>query len=480
MHKDHANRNKRNTLATSIMVALGFLAGVTGYTYKDMILSTAPADTAQNKCLECSAFGEVDNTSLLHASMMRFLEINKLPAAPVLLVSPPSESEERYVKKVSFSSSFPAPETDICLPSEIDVAKTHTIQPRQAAWSVVKRGDSLNRILKHNTDFTPQERQMLSRSIAKKINRFTLHPGDKLGFVKRKSGGVDVIYKGRYREDWYYISIDKAGLIESKRVLAPQWSEMTLKLPLIEGKTIAATVLKSEIPERIKDSIMMPLEGFESNWIRQSYTDDDYVEVRYIEAEINGVSINDYDVTDFLFSINGFLHHWVSFEYQPGFHGWYDRDGSPIISAKFLRHPVDEPRITSYFNYRRKHPVLGRVRPHVGVDYGMKIGTPIYAVADGKVALAGRNGGYGNTIVINHGEGVTTLYAHQSGFAKGMRAGIHVKKGQLIGYVGNTGISTGPHLHYEYRVHGKHVNPLTVKLPGYPVLSVDQLAMLKY
>ena len=121
--------------------------------------------------------------------------------------------------------------------------------------------------------------------------------------------------------------------------------------------------------------------------------------------------------------------------------------------------------ISSHFNLRRKHPILHKIRAHKGVDYAASRGTPIKATGDGKVILAGRKGGYGRTVIIQHGQKYTTLYAHLNKYGRGIRNGKRVRQGQIIGYIGSSGMATGPHLHYEFRVNGVHRNPLTVKLP---------------
>jgi murein DD-endopeptidase MepM/ murein hydrolase activator NlpD len=131
----------------------------------------------------------------------------------------------------------------------------------------------------------------------------------------------------------------------------------------------------------------------------------------------------------------------------------------------FLRAPVDFRRISSRFTKSRWHPVLGKKRPHRGVDYSAKIGTSIKASGDGKIIHRGKKGGYGRTVIIQHGQRYTTLYAHLSRYNKKAKLGTKVKQGQIIGYVGKSGLATGPHLHYEFRVNGVHRNPLTVKLP---------------
>ncbi len=114
---------------------------------------------------------------------------------------------------------------------------------------------------------------------------------------------------------------------------------------------------------------------------------------------------------------------------------------------------------------RRRHPILNTIRAHTGVDYAAPTGTPVRAPGDGKVVFRGRKGGYGNAIILQHAGGVTTLYGHLSGFARATREGRRVSQGEVIGFVGATGLATAPHLHYEYRINGKYMNPRTVRLP---------------
>ncbi|MGR8950548.1 MAG: OapA family protein [Gammaproteobacteria bacterium] len=154
----------------------------------------------------------------------------------------------------------------------------------------------------------------------------------------------------------------------------------------------------------------------------------------------------------------------VYYENDDGHVGYYSDDGRAMQRA-FLRTPVNFSRISSKFNLKRKHPVLNRIRAHKGVDYAAPHGTPIRATANGKVQFVGTKGGYGRTVIMQHGDSYSTLYAHMSRFGSGVKRGKRVQQGQTIGYVGKTGLATGPHLHYEFRINGIHRNPLTVKLP---------------
>ena len=140
---------------------------------------------------------------------------------------------------------------------------------------------------------------------------------------------------------------------------------------------------------------------------------------------------------------------------------YYDEKGKQV-EGFLLAKPVRGARITSRFTRRRWHPVLHKYRAHLGVDYGARRGTPIHAAGSGKIIYAGYSRGYGNMIKIRHSDGYVTLYAHQKKFRRGMRRGRYVKKGQVIGYVGSTGLSTGPHLHFGLYKNGRAINPLRV------------------
>jgi hypothetical protein len=136
---------------------------------------------------------------------------------------------------------------------------------------------------------------------------------------------------------------------------------------------------------------------------------------------------------------------------------------------------VEFTRVSSVFNPHRLHPILNLIRGHMGTDYAAPIGTPVHAAGDGRVAFEGVRGGYGNAIMLAHSNEVSTLYGHMSRFARDVHVGSHVQQGEVIGYVGMTGLATGPHLHYEYLVNGVHKDPQTVKLAGAEPLSADSM-----
>jgi len=159
---------------------------------------------------------------------------------------------------------------------------------------------------------------------------------------------------------------------------------------------------------------------------------------------------------------------------QEGRLGYYDLDGVPLRKM-FLRSPLKFSRVTSRFSHSRFHPVLKKRMPHYGVDYGAPTGTPAHVTADGVVTLAGRNGGGGNMVRVRHPNGYETNYLHLSRYGAGIRSGVRVSQGQVVGYVGSTGLSTGPHLDYRVRHHGSWINPLSISSPPVKPLEANRL-----
>ena len=166
------------------------------------------------------------------------------------------------------------------------------------------------------------------------------------------------------------------------------------------------------------------------------------------------------------------------FKAKDGTEGYFSQAGEAMKKA-FLIAPLNFTKVSSRFNLARMHPVLNRIRAHKGVDYAAPMGTAVRAVANGRIDFAGQQSGYGNVLVLKHGERYTTLYGHLMKFASGVSRGDTVKQGQLIGYVGMSGLATGPHLHYEFRINGAHVDPLTVKLPRAIPLDKKYLASFR-
>ncbi len=187
--------------------------------------------------------------------------------------------------------------------------------------------------------------------------------------------------------------------------------------------------------------------------------------VTYEEIWRDGTYLHDGQIEAAEFVNHGRTFRAVRYADPDGHAQYYTPEGHSLHKA-FLRAPVEFSRVSSRFNSARRHPILNLIRAHKGVDYAAPIGTPVHAAGDGHIRMAGRLGGYGNCIEIEHSRSIVTLYGHLSRFARGAHVGAHVAQGTIIGYVGMTGLATGPHLHYEYRVNGVFKNPQTVSLPA--------------
>ena len=197
--------------------------------------------------------------------------------------------------------------------------------------------------------------------------------------------------------------------------------------------------------------------------------------VLYQKVQRQGHPIVDGPILAAEFRAGSKVYRVVRYTDHKGQTGYYTPDGLSIKKA-LMRAPISYSRISSGFSLHRKHPILGFTRAHQGVDYAAPIGTPIKAAGDGRVTFVGIKGGYGKCVTIDHGGGYSTLYGHLSRFKPGTHSGLHVKQEQVIGYVGMTGLATGPHLHFEVRINGVPRNPRTVKLPDTAPVPTQYLA----
>jgi murein DD-endopeptidase MepM/ murein hydrolase activator NlpD len=190
----------------------------------------------------------------------------------------------------------------------------------------------------------------------------------------------------------------------------------------------------------------------------------DRFSVVYEEIYAKGKKIKGGDILAAEFVNRGEKYRAVRFIDKHGDANYYTPQGRSLRKG-FMRNPVDFARVSSHFNLRRLHPILHTIRAHKGVDYGASIGTPIKATGDGVISFYGNKSGYGRVATVKHRGGVETLYAHLSRFKSDLKVGSKVRMGQVIGYVGMSGLATAPHLHYEFRIDGIHKNPMTVALP---------------
>jgi murein DD-endopeptidase MepM/ murein hydrolase activator NlpD len=246
------------------------------------------------------------------------------------------------------------------------------------------------------------------------------------------------------------------------------------------GATIDSSLFQAAEAAAISDAVALKLANvfaWDIDFVLDIREGDRFTAV-YEQVYQDGKYLHDGEVLAAEFVNGGKIYRAVRFTSDDGAVGYYNPDGKPMRKA-FLRAPVDFTRVSSVFNPSRRHPILNIIRGHMGTDYAAPTGTPIHAAGDGRVSFEGTRGGYGNAIVLLHTNSVSTLYGHMSRFARGIHLGSRVNQGEIIGYVGMTGLATGPHLHYEYLMNGVHMNPQTVRLPGAEPLRADSMVKFR-
>ena len=355
----------------------------------------------------------------------------------------------------------------------LDAAEAEALRsPGTPVELKVRRGDALSSLLSgagvRNADWLALAKL---GGIASKLNR--LHPGDVL---RLRLEGSELLR--------LELALDEMTTLVVERQEDQGFSQHVLERPhRLEQRhasgEIQDSLYLSALQMGLTDRMIMQLANifaWDIDFERDVRTGDRLV-VLY-EQPVD--SRNGQDVGDAEVLAATYIQARKSFEavyYAPskGEPGYFNAEGRPMKKA-FLRTPVEFSRISSRFSKGRKHPILNTIRAHRGVDYAAGHGTPIRATGDGRVVHAGTKGGYGRTVIIEHGGKYRTLYAHMSRYGHAIGAGTRVRQGQIIGYVGSSGLATGPHLHYEFHVHGNHVDPLSVKLPAADPLPKDQIA----
>ena len=322
----------------------------------------------------------------------------------------------------------------------------------------VKSGDNLALIFKRKR-LSPQ---MLYNIMALGENTAILkniRPGQEIRFLF-EDGEFEALQYDVDLTDTLYIK--KLGDIYSADLLE---KELETRVKTASG-TINDSLFLAGKKSGLSDNMIMQminLYGWDIDFAMEVRQGDQF-HVVYEERYKDGEKVQDGPILAAEFINRGKSFTSVRYTHADGHSDYYAENGDSMRKA-FLRTPVKFARVSSRFSLGRKHPILNRIRAHKGVDYAASTGTPVRTSGDGVIKLAARKGGYGKAIIIQHGGKYTTLYGHLSRYRRGIKRGKHVKQGQIIGYVGMTGLATGPHLHYEFRVNGVHRNPLTVKLP---------------
>lgn len=241
--------------------------------------------------------------------------------------------------------------------------------------------------------------------------------------------------------------------------------------------TISSSLYEAAIDQGVPAQVlveMIQLFSYDVDFQRDIRTDDHFELMFRQNVTEEGLVVSNDDIEFAAMTLRGQTFKIYAYEHADGRLDYYNEEGKGIRKA-LLRTPINGARLSSSFG-RRKHPVLGYTKMHRGVDFAAPSGTPIYAAGDGVIEKRHRWGSFGNYIRIRHGDGFSTAYAHMKSFARGQSAGGRVRQGAIIGYVGTTGRSTGPHLHYEVHKNGGQVNPMKVRFPASKTLGGTELA----
>ena len=344
--------------------------------------------------------------------------------------------------------------------------------PTEGTWTqvTVRSGDSLARIFAKQ-GLQPQDLHTIITlgGEAKELAR--IHPGDTLEFCRNSEGELlELIYS---KDELHGLRFQRSGNGFVIKAIDRQPEQRIASANAVIDSSLFLAAQKAQL----SDNVTMKLAGI-FGWDIDFALDirkGDSFSVLYEELFLDGQKIDDGKILAAEFVNNGKVYRAVRYQDAKGRTDYYSPSGRSMRKT-FFRTPVAFSRISSGFSLGRKHPVLNRIRAHKGVDYAAPQGTPVKATANGKIIYRGRKGGYGKVVIIQHGSSYSTLYAHLSRFVRGQANGSRVRQGQVIGYVGKTGLATGPHLHYEFRVNGTHRNPLTVKLPTAAPLDEEFMA----
>jgi murein DD-endopeptidase MepM/ murein hydrolase activator NlpD len=354
----------------------------------------------------------------------------------------------------------------IALPALASVSNTGSFERE----SVIQPGDTLSSALSRlNIDDLEIQRLMATDTVrrlassirpGKHIQATTTQDGQLLAIQFERNDGPTLAVR---RQGDGFVAEESSDLLETRVVMRSGRVQSSLY-----GATDSAGIPDS-IANQMAETFSTSLD------FRDDLRRGDTFSVIYTVDYRNGEPVAAGKLLAAEFVNGGKSHRAVLFRDANGREAFYTPEGESLKKG-FLRSPLEFSRVTSSFSNSRKHPIYGFHRAHTGVDFGAPTGTRVKATSDATVVFAGRKGGYGNVVILRHPNGFETYYAHLSAFASGIRPGRAVSQGQVIAFVGSTGASTGPHLHYEVRIAGTPYNPLSVKLPGSPPLATAQRA----
>jgi murein DD-endopeptidase MepM/ murein hydrolase activator NlpD len=373
------------------------------------------------------------------------------------------------------AETAPAPHAEPQPAVDVDIEPASASASPATRWVEyeIQSGDSLARIFK-NQGLTAQLLHRITHSSDEAADLARIMPGQTLRFQFDETDQLLAL-------EHVVSPISKLRISATDEGFAAEEIRKDVEIRIAETSgTITDSLFVDGQAAGLSDAQIMELAGI-FGWdidFALELRGGDTFSLIYEEHYLDGKKFRDGPILAAEFVNRGTSYRAVRFEDENGVASYYDTDGSSKRRA-FIRTPVKFARVSSGFTNKRWHPVLQKWRSHKGVDYAAPTGTPIKATGSGKVIFRGWKGGYGKVVIIQHGSQYTTLYAHMSRFSSKVKNGSRVKQGQIIGYVGKTGLASGPHLHYEFRVNGVHRNPLTVKLPKSVPLPKARLAQFR-
>ncbi len=347
---------------------------------------------------------------------------------------------------------------------EVQAASVSPLAEAQAALShidvVVARNDTLERIFRRlKLDLSDLASMRSLPGVRDALD--SLRPGEALR-VTHKDGALYGLERRLNETQTLRVSRDAELGLKADVLQNPLETRMRTVQGVIDSSLFEAVSTAGAHDQTAVN--LADIFGWDIDFVLDVRQGDTFV-VTYPEYYRDGVYLRDGPIEAAEFVNQGREYRAVRYTDPEGSTHYYTPEGKSLHKA-FLRAPVEFTRVSSRFNSARYHPILNLIRAHKGVDYAAPEGTPVRAAGDGRVRFAGRKGGYGNVVEIEHSSSVVTVYGHLSRFARLTHVGAHVTQGVVIAYVGMTGLATGPHLHYEYRVNGVFKNPQTVVLPG--------------
>tara|TARA_A100001011_G_scaffold400074_1_gene512147 strand:- start:3416 stop:4702 length:1287 start_codon:yes stop_codon:yes gene_type:complete len=372
-----------------------------------------------------------------------FLAIVFLPKIPNASDNSEFLQKEVLREKVSFSDDR----------LSLEVTSNNVVQIFE-----IKKNDTLLNLLKESNIKDSFIRALIKTKGSEKLAQIKV--GDTLEIKKTSSGDPEEIFLTTNELDGILAKYNN-GFFKIQKFSRP-----LEKLERFASVTIDDSLYESAVREGLSDSLIMDLVylfGWDIDFIFDIRPGDKF-DVLYEDFYWKGKQVQNPDIKAARFLRGNKVYTAIRYFYKNGAKEYFSLRGENVKKA-FLRTPVEFSYISSKYNLNRKHPVLNKIRAHTGVDYAAPKGTPIISTSSGSVSFIGNKGGYGKLIEIKHSEDYSTRYAHLFKYKKGLKLGDKVSQGEVIGYVGKSGLATGYHLHYEFRVNGMHTDPLTVKLP---------------